>query len=384
MLSPRTETILKSIVGQYITKATPVSSLSITSDPELRVSSATIRNEMAHLEQEGYITRPHHSAGSVPSDKGYRHYVDTLDDVGLPLAEQRLVSHLFHQVEGELNEWLNLAATLTAQRVQNMALVTVLRTEACLFKHLELVSLQDSLALVILVLRGARVRQQLITFDQVITQSELRATAGKLSDAYDGLTSSQILAKGTGLSSFEQQITDCVVKVMEAEYNEEYEEPYLDGVHFTLKQPELTRNRWLTQTLMEIIEQRNLLKSIIPAKMTSKGVRVIIGRENRTEAIHNYSVVISRYGLPEEAVGTIGVIGPTRMPYARTIATVSYLSQVLSGLAARLFGQEIPPTRTGAPPNNEEKVEGNYGRRQPLLPPSSLLPLQEKWRRALR
>jgi len=342
MLSPRTETILKSIVGQYITKAIPVASHSITSDPELGVSSATIRSEMAHLEQEGYITRPHVSAGSIPLDKGYRCYVEYLGDVKLPLAGQRVVSLLFHQVEGELDEWLNLAATLTAQKVQNMALVTMPRTTACQFKHLELVSLQDSLALVVLVLRGAKVRQQLITFDQVAPQSELTVIASKLSDIYSGLTSSQILAKGTGLSSAEQQITDCLVKIMEAEDNQEYEEPYLDGLHFTLNQPELTHNHWLAQTLMELIEQRTLLRSILPSLLTSKGVQVIIGKENKTETIHDYSVVISHYGLPEEAVGTISVIGPTRMPYARTIATVGYLSLVLSVLVAKVYGQEIP------------------------------------------
>lgn len=341
MLSARTETILKSIVGQYITKAVPVPSQSITYDCELGVSAATIRNEMAYLEQEGYITRSHHSAGSIPSDKGYRCYVESLGDIKLPLAEQRLISHLFHQVEKELNEWLNLAATLIAQMVQNAAVVTMTKPEACQFKRLELVSLQDSMALVILVLSGANVRQQLITFDQIISQAELTAIANKLSAAYSGLTSSQILTKGTELSPTEQQMTDCLVKVMETEDNQEYEELYLDGLHFILNQPEFTRSQRML-SLLELVEQRNLLRSIIPPKLTSEGVQVIIGKENKTEAIHDYSVVISQYGLPKEAVGTIGVIGPTRMPYARTIATVGYLSSVLSGLAAKLYGRETP------------------------------------------
>jgi len=342
MLSLRTETILKSIVGQYITKATPVSSHSITSDAELGVSSATIRNEMAHLAQEGYITRPHPSAGSVPLDKGYRRYVDTLGDITLPLIEQRLISHLFHQVESKLDEWLNLAATLTAQRVHNVSLVTTPKTKACQFKHLELVSLQDSLALLVLVLRGPKVGQLLITFDQTVSQPELTVIANKLSAMYSDLTCSQISAKATGLSPAEQQITDCLIEVMEAEDSQEYEEPYLDGLHFTLSQPELLRNRELALSLMELIEQRSLLRSVIPSKLTGKGVQVIIGKENRAETLRDYSVVISQYGLPGETVGTIGVIGPTRMPYARTIATVSYLSQVLSALVAKLYGREAP------------------------------------------
>jgi len=296
---------------------------------------------MAHLEQEGYIIRPHSSAGSIPSDKGYRRYVDSLDDVKLPLVEQRLVSHLFHQVEKELNEWLNLAATLIAQMTQNVAVVATPKPEACRFKHLELVSLQDSIALVILILSGATIRQQLITFEQVMSQLELTAAANKLSSVYSGLTGSQMLTKGTGLSPIEQQITDCLVKIMGDEVNRRYEDPYLDGLHFVFNQPEFAHSQRML-TLIELVEQRNLLKSIIPLRLTNDRAQVIIGKENKTEAIHDYSVVIIQYGLPKEAIGTISVIGPTRMPYARTMATVDYVSSVLSVLVARLYGREAP------------------------------------------
>ncbi len=345
MLTARTGTILRSIVEQYIVKATPVSSQGIINDYELGVSTATIRNEMAHLEQESYIIRPHPSAGSIPSDKGYRYYVETLMDIQLPLAEQRLVNHLFHQVEGELEEWLNLAATLIAQLVQNVAIVTMPKPVACQFKHLELVALHDSLALLILVLRSAKAKQQLITFAQVILQSELTTIADKLNATYSGLTNSQILAKGTGLSSTEQQATDCLLKVMKAEDDQEYEEPYLDGLHFIFNQPEFTHSHRML-SLMELVEHRNLLRSIVPSGLTNQGVQVVIGKENKAEAIHDYSVVISQYGLLQEAVGTIGVVGPTRMPYARAISTVDYLSSVLSRLMAELYGRETPTELT--------------------------------------
>ena len=124
MLSPRSETILKSIVGQYIARAVPVPSQRIINDYELAVSPATIRNEMAQLEKEGYITRPHPSAGSIPSDKGYRHYVESIENVKLPPAEQRLISHIFHQVEKEVETWLKLTATLLARLAQNVAVVS--------------------------------------------------------------------------------------------------------------------------------------------------------------------------------------------------------------------------------------------------------------------
>ncbi len=341
MLSPRTETILKSIVGQYITRATPVPSQSIINDYELGVSAATIRNEMAYLEQEGYINRPHPSAGSIPSDKGYRYYVESLTDIKLPLAEQCLIGHLFHQVERELGEWLSLAATLTAQLAQNMAVVTMPKPVGCQFKHLELVALQDSLALVVLVLRGARIKQQLVTFDQIISQPELTAITNKLNAAYSGLTSTQIIAKNIDLSPTEQQLTDCLIKIMQAEDEQEYEEPYLNGWHFMLNQPEFIRSRRML-ALMELAEHRNLLSTIVPRQLPSQGVQVIIGKENKAEAIHDFSVVISQYGLPQEAIGTIGVIGPTRMPYARAISTISYLSSVLSRLVAELYARETP------------------------------------------
>jgi heat-inducible transcriptional repressor len=340
MLSFRTEKVLKSIVGQYIVRATPVPSQSIIKDYELKVSPATIRNEMAYLEQEGYITRCHPSAGSIPSDKGYRYYVESLSDIELPSAEQRLIRHLFHQVEKELEEWLRLTAKLLAQLVQNMAIVTTPKPANCQFKHLELIALQDSLALIVLILHAAKVKQQLITFDQLMPQLKLTAIANKLNIAYSDLTSSQILAKGIKLSSIEQQLTDCLLKMMQAEDEQKHEEPYLDGLHFMLNQPEFAHNQRMLP-LMELVDHRNLLRIIAPQGLTSHGVQVVIGKENKAEVIQDYSVVISRYGLAKEAAGTIGVIGPTRMPYARAISTVSYLSSVLSGLMAELYGREL-------------------------------------------
>ena len=349
MLSLRTEAILNSIVGQYIAKAMPVSSQSIVNDYELRISSATIRNEMAFLEQEGYILRPYPSAGSIPSDKGYRYYVESLRNIELPSAEQRLISHLFHQVEKQLEEWLSLSASITARLVQNMGIVTLPKSADCQFKHLEIIALQDQLVLVVLVLRGTKVKEQLIALDQSISQSELTASANKLNAAYSGLTSSQILAKEVRLRPAEQQVTDCLVKMMQAEDEREYEEPYLNGWHFMLNQPEFAHSQAMA-TLMELVEQRVLLKSIVPEGLPSQGAQVVIGKENKAEAIRNYSVVISHYGLPE-ATGTLGVIGPTRMPYARTISAINYIASLMTGLVAELYGSKIP---NGAAKHDEE------------------------------
>ncbi|UCC17574.1 MAG: heat-inducible transcription repressor HrcA, partial [Dehalococcoidales bacterium] len=291
---------------------------------------------------EGYITRLHHSSGSVPLDKGYRIYVDTLGDIKLPAAEQRMINHLFHQVEGELDGWLNLAATLLSQMVQNVALVTKPKTNECQLKHLEVINLQDSLSLLIIVFQGAKVRQQLIEFEGNITQAEVKSITGKLNDTFSGLTRSEISGKTEGLSPVETKITDSLLKEMEAEDSHQYEESYLDGLHYTLNQPELAQNHGQALNLMELVEQRHLVKSIIPSKIEKQGVQVVIGKENETESVRHYSVVVSQYGLPGEAIGTISVVGPTRMQYARTIATVGYLSLILNLLVAKLYGKEIP------------------------------------------
>ncbi|HEY79137.1 MAG TPA: heat-inducible transcription repressor HrcA [Dehalococcoidia bacterium] len=345
MLSPRTETILKSIVEQYIARPMPVPSQGILADSNLRISPATIRHEMARLENEGYVTRPHTSAGAVPSDKGYRYYVESLFDLGLPLVEQRLITHLFHQVESELDEWLRLAAAIIAQMTQNMAVVSRPKLVGCRLKHLEVVALQDSLALLVLVLHGARVKQQLINFEQAIKQSDLSALSVKLNNVYHDLSLSRIKARATDLTPTEQQVTNCIIKMMQAEDEAQYSQPYLDGLHYITDQPEFANAPRLHE-LMQMVEQGNLLKVIIPPKLNTREVMVVIGQENEAEAIQNCSVVITLYGLHAEAVGTIGVIGPTRMPYARTIPTVNYLSTVLSQLVAELYGKQRKGTDT--------------------------------------
>lgn len=341
MLCPRAAAILDSIARQYISRALPVSSTSVASDCGLAVSSATIRSEMMRLEEEGYIFRPHHAAGSIPSDKGYRYYVGTLNDITLPLAEQRLISHLFHQVEKEMEEWLNLAVALIAQRVQNIAIVTVPRPVAGQLKHFELVLLHDNLALAVLVLRGARVRQQLVTFNQVMAQADLAVITNKLNTAYSGLTRSRILTKKVALSPIEQQITDSLLEMMKAEDRQRHDELYIDGLHFMLNQPEFSHSQRML-SLMELVEQRRLVGVTVPEGLEGSGVQVIIGQENKAEVIQDLSVVICRYGLPDEAVGTIGVIGPTRMPYAHAISTVGYMALLMSGLVAELYGGKSP------------------------------------------
>jgi heat-inducible transcriptional repressor len=350
VLSPRSEIILKSIIKWYIDHAIPVSSQNLVHDCDLGVSSATVRNEMASLEQEGYIIRPHTSAGSIPSDKGYRLYVGSLDELIVPLEEQRMINHLFHQVEGKMDEWLSLAAALVSRMSQNTAVITVPKPADSHLRHLELISIQDSLVLLVLVFRGARIKQQLITLDNVATQAQLTEMSAQMNEVYEGLTASQIKEKGLKASRIEEVLNENLVKMMQDEDEQEYNQSYLEGLHFMLNQPEFSHNQKIL-AIMELLEHRTMLGKILPQEKDSRQVQVVIGTENKAELAQDCSLVISRYGLPSEASGTIMVVGPTRMAYPRVISAVSYLSVLLSGMVAELYGVNVSPKSNRESPN---------------------------------
>jgi heat-inducible transcriptional repressor len=248
-----------------------------------------------------------------------------------------MISHLFHQVEGRMDEWLSLAAAVISRISQNTAVITVPKPADCQLRHVELVSIQDSLVLLVLVLRGARIKQQLLTMESPITQVELSSISAKMNEAYGGLSASQIQAKTADLSPIEKQMVDNLVKIMQDEDEQGYNQSYLEGLHFMLNQPEFSRNQRIL-AIMELLEHRAQLGTILPPAEATGLVRVVIGSENRAEVAHDCSLVISRYGLPDEASGTIVVVGPTRMAYPRAISAVSYLSALLSSLVAELYG----------------------------------------------
>ena len=331
-LTARREAVLRIIVGDYIATAVPVASEAISRSYQLGVSPATIRNDMAHLEEEGYVSRPHTSAGCIPLDKGYRYYVEALtEDAELPLDEQHRIRALFGEVEEELDRWLKLAAALVARLVKNAALVTFPRPIRCRFRHLELVAVHEFLALLVLVLSETILRRQLLSFNEPVTQDQLTGLANKLNAAHSGLTSLEISGKKLEVSPEEERVTEAVVEMMSAEDEMEYDQPYLEGLRLMLGQPEFTeRDRMLS--VMELMEARGWFGSMLSQWSSAEGVQVVIGEESRDEALRDLSLVFSRYGVPRRVGGTIGVIGPTRMDYRRAISTVGCVSEVLSDL----------------------------------------------------
>ena len=337
MLTRRRDRILSIIIGEYISKGVPVSS-DVVAKKGLGVSPATIRNEMIELEDEGYLVQPHTSAGRIPTDKGYRHYIESLMSYArLSRDEQFLIRHQFHQVEKAVEEWTRLAAAILSGIVHNVALVTLPKPVEARLKHLELVALQESLVLLVLVLKEAKLRQQMLTLEGNVSQEELSASAQKLTAAYGGLIASEIADKELKLSPVEEQVMKIVSELMRDEEGEEYEEPYIDGLRHMLRQPEFASSDKIA-AIMEMLEQKSLLKSFLPRVLTGEGVRVVIGRENKENMMRDCSVILTKYGIPGEVGGAIGVVGPTRMEYQRAIPTVSFLSTVMSEMVSELYG----------------------------------------------
>ncbi|HEY8491142.1 MAG TPA: heat-inducible transcriptional repressor HrcA [Dehalococcoidia bacterium] len=336
-LTERRAAILQLIVNDYIDNATPVGSETIVRKYGLKVSPATIRNEMVKLEEEGYLTQPHTSAGRVPSDLGYRYYVETLmGEEDLSPDEKRQILHQFHQAAAQMDAWLDLAAAVLARSVRNLALVTAPRSPRVHFRHAEIVSLESYLALLVLVLREVHAKEQVLMFPEPVTQEELWRTANQLNEELAGLTAPEIRARQLELTRLGQQALEAVLRLMEAEDSTEFPSPRLSGLRNVLSQPEFSNGEKMLGVL-DVLEERNLSRAIPLDRIAEEGVTVIIGAENRQDAMRECSVVITRYGVPGWS-GTLGILGPTRMHYPRAISTVRYLASVLTELVDRWKG----------------------------------------------
>ncbi len=330
MLTERRGTILRIITDGYITGAAPVASKAIACDYNLKVSPATVRNDMACLEELGYITRPHLSAGAVPTDKAYRYYVKMIsEDVELPLAEQHWIYELLEGAKEEFEQWLKLVAVLLAHFVHNVAVVTSVKSPRCRFKHLDLVTLQDFMALLVLVIHEAKVRQRVLSLDERLTQEELTMIANRINATCDGMVGSEILVEEEGVSPEEKQVRECVAHMISAEDRLGYGRPYLEGLHLMLGQPEFVSNP-KALNLLELLQGSDWAGTIFQPKPAAGGVKVTIGEENPDEALRDLSLVFGEYGIPDRARGIVGVIGPKRMDYARAISSVNCLSSLLS------------------------------------------------------
>src|SRR2546422_3983656 len=223
-LTDRRQRLLRFIIDEYVSTAQPVGSNALVEKYGLPVSAATIRNEMAALEDEGYIAQPHTSAGRVPTDLGYRYYVEALmREERVPDDLRQMIRHQFHQAARELEEWARLSAAILAGRLQNAAIVTTPRSPEPRLRWLELVSVHDYLALLVVVLQEARVLQQTLSLDRPFTQEELTSIARRLNDVLSGKTAAEMRSESLPVTAMEAPLIDAAASLLEAAEESEIE-----------------------------------------------------------------------------------------------------------------------------------------------------------------
>ncbi len=343
-LTERQKTLLLVIIRDYIDAAQPVGSKRLVERYHLDLSSATIRNEMSVLTEMGYLRQPHTSAGRVPTEEGYRLFVsEMMNQAELPQSVQNTIAHQFHQARPGIDQWMHLAASVLAHQSQGASMVTAPRAEQVRFQHVELISTQGRQMLMVLVLVGGEVSQQLLTLAEPVSQERLSQTAARLNTALAGRSVEELAGSPRRSDALEQDIQTLVLADMRREAESVFGEIYTDGLTNVLSEPEFAESDDARRAL-KLFEERSTLQDLLARTAINSavgGLQVLIGGEGEWEELRQCSMVLARYGVPGLATGTLGVLGPMRMSYARTIPTVRFVAALLSNLVNdRIAGQE--------------------------------------------
>lgn len=335
MLTERQAAILSMVVDEYVQTAEPVSSKALVDRRRLEVSTATIRNELARLEAEGYVTHPYTSAGRVPSDQGYRFYVEALmSEEPVTVEERRTVEHQLHQIAGDLDDWLSLTATILSTLVGNVAVVTRPRTQSVRLRNAQLVELSRDSSLLVAVMDDGRVRQRIVLAPEAVDQDHLNERARRLNQVLAGKDANEIRAAAADLLDPDDlAVTEVLGEILREQRIAE--ETYVEGLSNALRQPEFADVDRLLEAVgqLQAYRLRSLLEPAVEGHVvaTSGSLRVVIGTENTDSGMQDWSMIVARYG-ETDASGAVAVIGPTRMAYQRTIPRVRYVASLMSQL----------------------------------------------------
>ncbi len=342
-LTERQKTLLLLIIRDYIDTAQPVGSKRLAEHYHLDLSSATIRNEMGFLTELGYLRQPHTSAGRVPTEEGYRYFVsEMMPNAELPETVQHTISHQFHQSRPDMDQWMTLAASILANQSQGVSMVTAPHVEQAKYKHVELISTQGRQVLMVLVMAGGEVSQQILTLAEPVAQERLSQTASRLNALLAGLAVDSISSLTNRPDALDQDILLLILQDMRGAASRVSGEIYTDGLTNVLGKPEFAESDEARRAL-KIFEERSTLKDLLARTTVNSnigGLQVLIGGEGEWEELRQCSMVIARYGVPGMATGTLGVLGPMRMSYARTIPTVRYVAGLLSDLVNDTISSE--------------------------------------------
>jgi heat-inducible transcriptional repressor len=334
-LGERQKLILALVIRDYIENAQPIGSKTLVDKYGLTISPATVRNEMSVLTEAGMLRQPHTSAGREPTEEGYRYFVRQLmGQTDLAPQTKRMITHQFYQAGHDVDHWMRLAVSILAHQSQGAALVTAPHPEEARFKHIELISTHGRQVLMVLVLTGGEIRQQMLALAESVSQEGLSSTAAQVNQICQGLSAPGIASLAVHKEGLEQDVLNLIVEEMELSSAVLGGEVYQDGLSNVLAEPEFAEVE-LARRALKVFEERAFLQDLLTRTILTTnvgGVQVLIGGEGTWEELRECSIVLGRYGVPGLATGTLGVLGPIRMSYGHTISTVRFVADLLSDL----------------------------------------------------
>jgi heat-inducible transcriptional repressor len=333
MLDKRAQILLKTLVERYIAEGQPVGSRTLSKHSGLDLSPATIRNVMSDLEELGFIASPHTSAGRIPTPLGYRFFVDTL------LVTKPLPSGEIHRLEDQLHpdnpqRLVQAASSLLSQLTHFAGVVMTPRRRAVAFRHIEFLRLSEKRVLLIVVAPEGDVQNRILLTDRDYSQSELLEAGNYINQNYAGQSFEQVRQRlREELREIRQDMIHLMTTALEAgskALNEENDPYVISGERNLLEVSELSQDMKRLRQLFELFERKTSLLHILDVSLRGQGVQIFIGGESGVNTPDDVTVVAAPYSVGGQVVGTVGVIGPTRMAYDRVVPIVDVTAKLLS------------------------------------------------------
>lgn len=326
----RRATVLKTVVEEYVRTAQPVASQTVTDSRDLGVSSATVRNDMTQLEREGFLAQPHTSAGRIPTDQGYRYFVDHFTAAGgLPVGQRRAVADFFASTHRALEDLLHETSQLLARLTSHAAVVVGPDADAVSVRTAQLVAIEPGTVLAVVVLGNGTVEREVLRSD--VEGDRL----GQASAAFDAALCGGSLAPVTATATAGDVDVDTLVaealRAVTTRARHVSDHLYVGGVSRLAAEQDAFSTTATTARLLELLEEQVVVVSLV-RDLLDHGVNVSIGSENDVDELRDCSIVLAPYQVQGALAGTVGVLGPTRMDYAQALAAVAAVSQQLGHL----------------------------------------------------
>ncbi|HNW91653.1 MAG TPA: heat-inducible transcriptional repressor HrcA [bacterium] len=342
--SERHKTILESIIRQYIASAAPIGSRTLSRSTDLHLSPASIRNIMADLEEMGFIMQPHTSAGRVPTDKGYRYYVDVLMQVQrITQEEQERIRREYESRELEVSAVLRQTTRLITALTRKPSLISVPRRDEAALRHLELVAMTPTKLLTVAVFANGVVENVPLDLEQPVTEAAAEQAQAVLNRAGRGRRLSELagalapLAADGALAEPARRLAELVAQRLPRLVRREDESVLVDGASMLLDEPDF-RDLRSVKDLLRTLENRAALAELLQRELTDERAGVRIGSENAVTDLRDCSVVTASYSIGDLPAGVLGIVGPTRIEYPKMIAILDYVAYVVSDVLSAARG----------------------------------------------